>query len=738
MRQSLLLVTLGLLLATPVKSQVPVDCPPDLSVPVFLSVPQPCPNQPLHLQASACGPCVDLLGYTLESSGRIRIQAAMNLQNCIITTVCLPETLTVPLGLFAAGHHQIEIVIDGRITRSDSSTCAATRTQLVSFEVPLACGPPPGPLPHVDTIHIGPPAPCATCPPPEICPNLPIPFSIAGRFPDDCYQFRGLELLPNPIMSPLPQPPIARVIVAVNDCMGRPCSLGEIPWQAHAKLPGLPPGAYRMIVEVAEVSWCDTANVPTALYSTTVPFSVAPQCSLPPPSPNCFLADWRHDPGHFECDANIGPGSPAKLVFQINTGPALAGLQGRIALLPPALRVTQLRPIGSASGMQLAWQALPNGAQFVMFSDNGVLIPPTDPCPSNVPCGPLPVLEVTVSAIPGTLPPPLTLARMVELLASDSLGQAVHFCPTFAPVDMVARICGSDRVCDANGDGRVDLRDLVLMVRCLRHPATCPDSLAGRFDCNRDSVFTPDDVLCCARRILHGPLPSNLTPLPLANLRVQLGAPVETSGGFDQSLRVSGADLLAAARLSITLPSGVTLSGVELPGAPAGWLQLSEPGTSEALIGLIALSPDAAAEIDVLLHFNRAASASANAAIVISEAEFVDSEGQVVAPMAGVLGTPERTTVGLELSAARPNPFTRTTHFDLSLVSATDVQLGIYDLSGRLVAKLHRGQLTAGPHTFTWDGTRADGSRAADGVYFYRARAAGQVTARRLVLMRSR
>lgn len=736
MRRKLLFLTLGLLLATPAWSQAPADCPPDQFVPVFLSAPQPCPWQPLVLQATACGPCVVLLGHVVDPSGQIHIQAAMDLRNCLLA-VCMPESLTMGLGTFAPGHYEVVVVIDGQITQPDGSICLATRKQLVAFDVPRDCGPPPpGPLPYVDAIRIGPPPPCATCPPPAICPNLPILFSIAGHFPDNCYEFRGLELLPNPMMNPRPQPPIARVIVAVNDCLGRPCVQGIVPWKANALLPGLPAGDYGMIVEVAEVSWCDPANVPKELYSTNVPFSVAQQCSIPPPSDGCYLANWRHDPRNARCDAEVSPTSPAKLVFQIDTGPALAGLQGRIALLPPALRVTNLRPIGAALGMRLAWQTLSDGANFVMFSDGGSMIPPTWPCPTSIPCGPLPVLEVTASAIPGVPAPPLTLARMIELMATDSLGREVGMCPTFAPVDMVARICAGARVCDANGDGRIDVRDLVLMVRCLRGASTCPDSLKARFDCNGDTVFSVDDVLCCARRILRGPLPDSLPPRPLANLRVDLGPPVTTSGGFDQSVRVRGADLLGAARLALSFPSEAVLSGVEMPGAPADWLHVEEAGTGEALLGLIALAPSAVTELEVLLHFSCSPAAIASGAVAIADADFVDPEGQIVAPEAGVLGIPDARPAGLALSAARPNPVTRETRFELSLATDSDVQLGIYDLSGRLVTWLYRGRLSAGAHPFGWDGTRSDGSRAPDGVYFYCARAAGALSARRLVLMR--
>jgi hypothetical protein len=50
---------------------------------------------------------------------------------------------------------------------------------------------------------------------------------------------------------------------------------------------------------------------------------------------------------------------------------------------------------------------------------------------------------------------------------------------------------------------------------------------------------------------------------------------------------------------------------------------------------------------------------------------------------------------------------------------------------------LHDGPAAPGGHGFTWDGRGADGSLLADGVYFYRVRAAGQTLSRKVILLRS-
>ncbi len=73
--------------------------------------------------------------------------------------------------------------------------------------------------------------------------------------------------------------------------------------------------------------------------------------------------------------------------------------------------------------------------------------------------------------------------------------------------------------------------------------------------------------------------------------------------------------------------------------------------------------------------------------------------------------------------------------FSVTLTAAADVNVVIYDVSGRLVRALHRGRLEAGSHEMRWDGTRGDGSRVRRGIYFYRAVTGEQSVARKMILL---
>jgi hypothetical protein len=88
------------------------------------------------------------------------------------------------------------------------------------------------------------------------------------------------------------------------------------------------------------------------------------------------------------------------------------------------------------------------------------------------------------------------------------------------------------------------------------------------------------------------------------------------------------------------------------------------------------------------------------------------------------------------LEAARPNPFRDGTRIAFELPAAGDVDLAIYDVTGRLVRTLATGPHPAGARTVTWDGADESGRRAAAGVYFVRLRAGDEVRTRPVVRLR--
>ena len=78
-----------------------------------------------------------------------------------------------------------------------------------------------------------------------------------------------------------------------------------------------------------------------------------------------------------------------------------------------------------------------------------------------------------------------------------------------------------------------------------------------------------------------------------------------------------------------------------------------------------------------------------------------------------------------------PDPFNPSTEIRFALPQASDVQLAVYDLLGREVARLVSGPLGAGQHT-----VRFDASALASGMYLYRIEAGAFTETRRMTLLK--
>ncbi len=78
-----------------------------------------------------------------------------------------------------------------------------------------------------------------------------------------------------------------------------------------------------------------------------------------------------------------------------------------------------------------------------------------------------------------------------------------------------------------------------------------------------------------------------------------------------------------------------------------------------------------------------------------------------------------------------PNPFNPSTTIRYALPKSAHVRLGIYDVSGKLVAQLLDEKITAGNHAINWDAASAP-----SGMYFARFRAGDFLFTRKMLLVR--
>ena len=100
-----------------------------------------------------------------------------------------------------------------------------------------------------------------------------------------------------------------------------------------------------------------------------------------------------------------------------------------------------------------------------------------------------------------------------------------------------------------------------------------------------------------------------------------------------------------------------------------------------------------------------------------------------------LVGTPE--FIAAEISKLRPqsfelmqnfpNPFNPITSISVRLPRESRIRLEVYSILGQQIKTLADASVSAGIHTFMWDGTDESGRAVATGVYLYRLIGDGRV-----------
>lgn len=106
-----------------------------------------------------------------------------------------------------------------------------------------------------------------------------------------------------------------------------------------------------------------------------------------------------------------------------------------------------------------------------------------------------------------------------------------------------------------------------------------------------------------------------------------------------------------------------------------------------------------------------------------------------VAILAGLLPD-EAPPPRLALGQNYPNPFNAGTTLSYALPAPANVELAVFDVSGRRVALVERGRKGAGVFDRAWNGKDDGGRPLASGVYFLRLRAGAEEAVRKIVILR--
>ncbi len=715
----------------------------------------PCAGESLAVLLTMCECPYDLVDVVYDRpTPTVRITGDPD-RVCV---TCTPDSVLVKFpGTYQAGIAAFSFYLETEFA-PDSLVTLSTW-----IEVPIApsCTTPSG-IPYLDRVIIGQPAPCEGCPS-RACPNDSIDVFLAGTFPDDCTHLEDVALYPSMTMGPMPQPPIVRITYGTASCLGRPCVMQPQPWAARVRLPALPTAPqYMLPVEAYLHDICTPDSVGQFLAGAAFPFSVADSCttSVPPPPPldRCFNVAWLQlrsvevsDPYVSRCTAEWRPGGTTQLALAVGSQAPIAGVQGALRLENAgALRIVDIGAL--LPGWEVARSRAPDGSdRFIAFAGPGAA-----PIPGSIDGRPRPFLRVVVehNALLDVVTPDVVHLAALDLLVSDVNGIGVPGCPTPAiyPGPNVATLCRLAR-CDANADGHSDVRDLVVMVNCLYPPPNvrlaCPDSASGVLDCDRSGDFDLDDVFCCARSMLGGGTPPDSTGgmREAPEIVARFGVPQAAGDGvLEVPLFLGGMAGVAAARLEIAYPDArYELLDVTFAGTPTSWWTLHEESGGRSRLAIIDLSGlggvaeplDAPlADPRAILRLRLRAGATPGGELSVTAHDFAagDGVGLTTPNAAPRLALAADGTSGIALSAARPNPFTGSTAFALTVPTAGTIDVAVFAASGRRVATLLReSAAAAGVYDLAWDGRQDAGGRAPAGVYFVRV-VGGAADASRKVL----
>ena len=332
--------------------------------------------------------------------------------------------------------------------------------------------------------------------------------------------------------------------------------------------------------------------------------------------------------------------------------------------------------------------------------------------------------------------------------------------------------CHGDWICgDANGDGKVNVGDVVYLVTYLYHDGPPPTPLEAG-DVNSDGAINVGDVVYLVSYLYRdGPPPHS--PGGGGQSLASLYRPTSSGGNADIFVQLEGdatecrsSDLVkvspvasddvvkiavmakvdrivAGVELEIEFdPNQVTLLDPELSLLTSG-LQLFA-GVKDGIqrIGMVDLSgknflpPGEGVVLTLRARGNDLRS------IRVTTAVLVDLDARPLElRLSGQLNLdearsseskPER----FSLFQNYPNPFNPYTEISYAVPHACRVELSVYNVLGRKVKTLvHRFQ-TAGHKTAQWDGTDDNDNIAASGVYFYRITTGDYTEAKKMILMK--
>ncbi len=257
--------------------------------------------------------------------------------------------------------------------------------------------------------------------------------------------------------------------------------------------------------------------------------------------------------------------------------------------------------------------------------------------------------------------------------------------------------------------------------------------VAGVFDAAAGEARVYVDGLLAASAAAAAPTLTNNTPLHLGCVQVSGGTAKHFAGSIDQ-VRIAAQVLYAAPftppqTLDPPSVAHADLSWAAVEGA-AGYNVYRQEGAMWSLLNATLLQ--ATAFIDF-------APPAGEACYRVAAVDSLGREGAastpacVQSPTTDAITTAFPSALGVD---AFPNPLVAGTRLALHLPVESRLRLDVFDVRGRLVARLLDAHRNAGEHAVAWDGRDARGQQLPAGAYFAVLEAGGQRAVRKLLMLR--
>lgn len=300
---------------------------------------------------------------------------------------------------------------------------------------------------------------------------------------------------------------------------------------------------------------------------------------------------------------------------------------------------------------------------------------------------------------------------------------------------------------DANGDGVVDVGDVVYLVNYLFAGGPPPyPLLAG--DANSDGNVDVADVVYLINYLYRdGPPPGEKSTSPEgspakaahseASARLWLSSSRTPDDEEIVQILLRGSFEVDIAAVQLTIgydPEELTLSPA-LPARLSGLAVYSSQKDGLLKMGIVDLKGEtyipAGKKVDLLILEAQGANLTS---LRIKEAILADRQGSVVPVKIGAEEglRPE----SFSLFQNYPNPFNPETQINYALPQDCQVRITVYNLLGQRVRTLVDEPQSAGYRTVHWDGKDEQGVDVASGVYFYKIKAGDFVDSKKMLLLK--